>query len=273
MAYSEEDLCAAVGRAVEFLIDGCSKPRGAFVDVEVMLRITGDNTVDVDSVHDRLRACSSVIEFSEDGTCARPMPSMSADEVRGTLAWTLPGEASPFPPPAYTEAPNPLEDEEKPDPPAGNVDLELLREYVVIVDRRKEISAEDRRLKSDKNDAEQVIGGMYAEAGVSSVNVDDSNVHAHEFGFAVFPAGEEVAVDALRKTDWDAVRAAAESEDWQAVVAAIAGDGTGAMLAFGFNKNTLHAYVREQIKQHDRLPSEFEGLIDYAAKWRVGVKS
>lgn len=172
-----------------------------------------------------------------------------------------------------SDVPNPLEDEEKPDPPSGGVNLELLREYVSIVDRRKEIAAEDRGLKSDKDDAEQVIGSMYAEAGVDAVKVDGRNVHASEYGFAVFPAGEEVAVDALRKTDWDAVRAAAWSEDWQAVVQAIAGGGTGSMLAFGFNKNTLHAFVREQIEQHDKLPDEFEGLIDYAAKWRVGVKS
>jgi len=77
-----------------------------------------------------------------------------------------------------------------------------------------------------------------------------------------------------------------EKQAFDHLCRALFGDDTGSLLAFGFNSNSLSAYVRERVERaeaeakregrvladdQDALPYDWKGVIEVGSKWRVGV--
>jgi len=173
------------------------------------------------------------------------------------------------------------------------------------------------KLDEERHQLIPEVDARFADSGTDRWSGDGFTVSPTRDRFGVFPQGKEAAIHALRRTDWHQVRSdaelvinaeqvieqiverggevdpefrkqvdEAERLSFESVVLALAGSETGALLEFGFNSNSLHAYVRERVNAQvakarlekrplpdpqEALPASWKGVIEVGERPKISV--
>jgi len=116
------------------------------------------------------------------------------------------------------------------------MDINLLKEFVSLENRRRELEDELKAVTARLDDLEQALVPQFLNDGVSSMRIDNRIVY-------------------LAQQIW-----ASPAEDRSAVVAALKASDLGHYVSENYNSNSLSAYVRE-VADEVRLRCEQEGKL------------
>lgn len=134
--------------------------------------------------------------------------------------------------------------------------MDLVHEYVRLIARKRELEAELRQVKEELGDTagyepgklERRVIAYFEQNGMQSTRVNGMMI-------------------SLNRRLW----AHAKDGDYPAACQALRDAGLGEFVQPRFNVQTLSSWVREQDRDGEPLPPAFEGRIEVAEVFRLGV--